>query len=52
MIRKETKKSSGRKRKGNPVVGENGRRVSRPPADSELSFSVEHQIGNERRLNQ
>lgn len=47
---KEPKKSVGHKR----VIQwleENGRRVGRPPADSELSFSVECQIRNERGLN-
>ena len=52
MIRKEPKKSAGHKRKSDPVIGRNGRRVGRSPADSELSFSVEYQIKNERGLNQ
>ena len=51
MIRKETKKSVGHKRKSNPTVGKNGKKVGRPPAE-ESSFSVEYQIRNKKGLNQ
>ena len=51
MIRKETKKSVGHKRKINPVVGKNGKKVGRPPAE-QSSFSVEYQIRNQKGLNQ
>ncbi len=51
MIRKETKKSVGHKRKSNPTTGKYGKKVGRPPAE-ESSFSVEYQIRNEKGLNQ
>lgn len=50
MIRKETKKSVGHKRKSNPTLGKFGKKVGRPPAE-ESSFSVEYQIRNEKGLN-
>ena len=49
MIRKETKKSVGHKRKSNPTLGKFGKKVGRPPAE-ESSFSVEYQIRNEKGL--
>ena len=51
MIKKETKKSVGHKRKSDPKVGKYGKKVGRPAAE-ESSFSVEYQIRNERGLNQ
>ena len=51
MIRKETKKSVGHKRKSNPCTGKYGKKVGRPPAE-ESSFSMEYQIRNEKSLNQ
>ena len=47
MIRKETKKSVGHKRKSTGKYG----KVGRPPAE-ESSFSIEYQITNEKGLNQ
>ena len=51
MIRKETKKSVGHKQKSNPVIGKNGKKVGRPPAE-ESHFSVEYQIRNQKGHNQ
>lgn len=46
MIRKQTKKSVGHKRKTTPTTGKNGKKLGRPPA--ELSnFSVEYMVINE-----
>jgi len=50
MIRRETKKSVGHKRKSIPSVGKYGKKVGRPPAE-ESSFSVEYQIRDEKGLN-
>lgn len=49
VVRKETKKSVGHRRKSNPTVGKNGKKLGRPPAE-ESSFSVEYQIRNEKGL--
>lgn len=47
VTRKDTKKSSGHKRKENPAVGKNGRKRGRPPAESSV-FSVEYHIRNHK----
>ena len=47
VTRKDTKKSSGHKRKENPAVGKNERKRGRPPAESS-EFSVEYQIRNHK----
>ena len=49
MIRKETKKSVGHKRKTNPATGKCGKKLGRPPAELS-SFSVEYMISNEKGL--
>lgn len=50
MIRRETKKSVGHKRKSIPSVSKYGKKVGRPPAE-ESSFSVNYQIRDEKGLN-
>ena len=47
ITRKDTKKSSGHKRKENPVIGKNGKKIGRPPAESS-EFSVEYHIRNQK----
>ena len=51
MIRKETKKSIGHKRRSNSVIEKNRNKVGQPPAE-QSSFSVEYQIRNQKGLNQ
>ena len=51
MIRKETKKSVGHKRKSNPTLGKNGKKVGRPVAEGQ-SFSIQYQIRDEKGVNQ
>ena len=50
MIRRETKKSVGHKRKSNPCTGKYGKKVGRPPA-KESSFSIEYNVRNEKGFN-
>ena len=50
IVRRETKKTSGHRRKSNPTVGKNGEKVGRPPAE-ESACSIEYQIRNEKGLN-
>lgn len=51
MIRRETKKSVGHKRKSNPCTGKYGKKVGRPPAE-ESSFSIEYNVRNEKGFNE
>ncbi len=50
IIRKETKKSSGHRRKKNPIVSKNGEKVGRPPAETS-KFSIDYNIRNEKGIN-
>ena len=47
LRRHETKKTSGHKRKTNPTLTSNGKRLGRPPAE-ESTFSFEYYVRNER----
>ena len=47
LHRQKTKKSSGHKRKTNPTLTSNGKRLGRPPAE-ESAFSFEYTVQNER----
>jgi hypothetical protein len=50
MQKKETKRTIGHKRKSNPLISKNGKKVGRPPAE-ESSFSTIYQIRNEKGIN-
>ena len=52
IIRKETKKSVGHRRKSNPTTttGKYGKKAGHPPAE-EGSFSIEYHVRNGKGLN-
>ena len=47
VTRKETKQSSGHKRKDNPSVDKNGKKIGRPPAEAS-DFSPSYHIRNQK----